>query len=690
VSWQIEDRGFPVLDTNAVPSSFDGRVHVLEIDRHHPGSVWAGTQGDGLYHSSDSGHTWAHMQNQAWPTQVLWLAHLASVEHVLVSPASSATVYAVVLGCPYRSRDRGAQWQSLAPALPTGAFISDLAISPGWPHHLVAVVAYIQDPGLFKQNKQMHNVFTSDDDGTSWVAGAGLPGTWVASLTVDPTQGRVGYTVVESADFRRTTLSHTADGGHTWSRGTGLPAQGVGALVADPTWSQIAYAATQHGLFRTADGGATWHAWSGGVLHSGQAIHGFAVLAGAARGSAGAPATCAAPTPHPRTPGPGGSGRALPVGGHPLALAVDERAHRVVVTTQAASAPAAGTSAPGAVLLLDARTGARLHSTSVAAFPLSVAVDRHAGHVFVVSIGAPPRASIDEAGRGMVTMLDATSGASERTLRVGRLPVSVVVDEQTHRVFVANAGDDTVSVVDSRTGALVGTIQVGAHPWSLADDAPDHRVIVTTLGRTTALLAPTGAGTVSVLDATTGAVLATAATGMFPSAVAVHARAERAFITNAGSTIVTVLDTRSGSVVRTVTVGLHPAMTALSASAHHIVVSVLGRTAGLLHPVGVGTVDLLDARTGQVVRSLHLDTHPGPIAVDDQSRRAFVLNTVEGTVSVLDTGTGSLLGTIPLGPHWPTDGGTNSGIAVDLTTGYAFVRNSAGATVWMLDVSMKR
>lgn len=143
-------------------------------------------------------------------------------------------------------------------------------------------------------------------------------------------------------------------------------------------------------------------------------------------------------------------------------------------------------------------------------------------------------------------------------------------------------------------------------------------------------------------------------------------------------------------VVRTVRVGLHPAMAALSAAALHIVVSVLGRTAGLLHPVGPGMVALLDAQTGQVVRILHLDTHPGPIAVDEQSRRAFVLNTVEGTVRVLDAGTGSLLGTILLGPRWPTDGGTNGGIAADPTTGYAFVRSSAGATVWMLDVSMKR
>jgi len=138
-------------------------------------------------------------------------------------------------------------------------------------------------------------------------------------------------------------------------------------------------------------------------------------------------------------------------------------------------------------------------------------------------------------------------------------------------------------------------------------------------------------------------------------------------------------------VVRTVRMGLHPAMAALSAAALHIVVSVLGRTAGLLHPVGPGMVALLDAQTGQVVRILHLDTHPGPIAVDEQSRRAFVLNTVEGTVRVLDAGTGSLLGTILLGRRWPTDGGTNGGIATDPTTGYAFVRSSAGATAGLVN-----
>ena len=59
------------------------------------------------------------------------------------------------------------------------------------------------------------------------------------------------------------------------------------------------------------------------------------------------------------------------------------------------------------------------------------------------------------------------------------------------------------------------------------------------------------------------------------------------------------------------------------------------------------TVSLLDAKTGNVVRTIHVGQDPA--AGDRTTGRAFVANLGSGTVSVLDDQTGALLHTTTVG-----------------------------------------
>ena len=86
-----------------------------------------------------------------------------------------------------------------------------------------------------------------------------------------------------------------------------------------------------------------------------------------------------------------------------------------------------------------------------------------------------------------------------RTIAVGRDPTAVVVDVCTRRVFVANMGSTTVSMPDATSGAVLATVVVAPHPSALA--------VATTAGRVFAVsdrVPPDDAGRVSVLDATSG------------------------------------------------------------------------------------------------------------------------------------------------------------------------------------------
>jgi YVTN family beta-propeller protein len=128
-----------------------------------------------------------------------------------------------------------------------------------------------------------------------------------------------------------------------------------------------------------------------------------------------------------------------------------------------------------------------------------------------------------------------------RTIAVGRIPTAVDVDARTRRVFVANLGSTTVSMLDAASGAVLATISVLPHPSALA--------VATTAGRVFVVsdyVTPDGTGRVSVLDAPSGRWLRTVAVGRGPHTLAVHEGTGRVFVTNQVDASVSLLDASSG------------------------------------------------------------------------------------------------------------------------------------------------
>jgi DNA-binding beta-propeller fold protein YncE len=123
-----------------------------------------------------------------------------------------------------------------------------------------------------------------------------------------------------------------------------------------------------------------------------------------------------------------------------------------------------------------------------------------------------------------------------------------LVDERTNRVFIPDALDGTVSMLDARSGALLRTISVGSGPagWNpgpLAVDERTGRVLMAVKG----VFVPswpnpqapplfTGAGSLDVLDGTSGNVLSTVPLGLAPVSVTLDTRTGRAVVVDAGGT----------------------------------------------------------------------------------------------------------------------------------------------------------
>lgn len=362
-------------------------------------------------------------------------------------------------------------------------------------------------------------------------------------------------------------------------------------------------------------------------------------------------------------PGQAVSGeRTVPLDGSPSALALDPR------TGHAFVAIAGPNGSNGRVTTLDSATGAVLRTVAVGSGlqiidPRAMVVDSHTGHVL--------EANEDTT----VSVLDARDGRLLGTLTVGdglSLPVDMAVDERGGRAFIlGNGGVGRITVLDTRDGRPLRVIPLHGFPSLLAVDARARRLFVADSGGTHVLDEGSGrplrtvsasgllavdaragrvyvAGGVSVdsgghlktdatlgmFDSGAGAPVGTTRLGQnrFPLAIGVDDRTGHVFVSSAhagsGRGMVDILDARSGRLLRAVAVGQTPLSLAVDTRHERVVIADAGARDSQGALSGPGSVDVLDARTGQVLRTIPQDGAPILAAVDERRGRAVVVSRV--------------------------------------------------------------
>ena len=232
--WKSEDGGTrykPVFDEQPVQS-----IGAVALDPKNSKNVWVGTGeswtrnsvsiGNGIYKSTDSGETWTHTG----------LPNSERIANVVVSPASSDTVFAAVPGALwsdspdrglYKTTDGGKTWSLALKGANLSTGCSDIALDPADPNKMFAAMWDFRRKGW---------TFRSGGDGPDKPSSSGL--------------------------FR------TADAGATWTEITpenskGFPKKPYGriAVAIAPSNAKRVYAfveSTDSALFVSDDGGATW------------------------------------------------------------------------------------------------------------------------------------------------------------------------------------------------------------------------------------------------------------------------------------------------------------------------------------------------------------------------------------------------------------------------------------------------
>lgn len=225
--WKTTDGGAhfkSIFDSTDVSS-----VGALALAPSNPNIVWAGTGepyiireatslGDGVYKSTDAGHTWQHMG----------LKQTGHISNIAINPQNPKIVYVCAAGQIYkpnpergiyRTEDGGKHWK-LVLKVNDKTGCSGLDMDAHDPNTLFAGMWQVEiRPWDLDSGGTGSGVFVTHDGGNTWtrLSGHGLPraGTMLGKIAVRvaPSNGQIVYALIQA---KTGLLYRSDDGGGNW------------------------------------------------------------------------------------------------------------------------------------------------------------------------------------------------------------------------------------------------------------------------------------------------------------------------------------------------------------------------------------------------------------------------------------------------------------------------------------------
>jgi len=255
------------------------RVESLAIDFLNADTVYAGTDGrqqGSLFKSTDGGMNWSNRRSpDTWDSTLLVMDPTDPKILYIGSLSGAVGAEDVFL---QKTVDGGENWIEKT-SFGIGLGCCTLAIDRNDPNTLYA-------PGTFwvGASPYVTGLFKSTDGGTSWIPTALTSrltegqGYWVHMVAMDPQNSNILYAATSAwARPGFTGLFKSVDGGTSWHPiNTGLQDIGnvswITALVIDPDESNVVYAATRgadssigKGVSKSVDGGKNWTVFNDGL-----------------------------------------------------------------------------------------------------------------------------------------------------------------------------------------------------------------------------------------------------------------------------------------------------------------------------------------------------------------------------------------------------------------------------------------
>jgi YVTN family beta-propeller protein len=258
--------------------------------------------------------------------------------------------------------------------------------------------------------------------------------------------------------------------------------------------------------------------------------------------------------------------------------------------------------------------------------PIAVAITPDLKRVYVTALDA-----LSTCGTGSVFVIDtATNSLGSNPIAVPCEPTGIAIGPDGSRAYVASRFADSLSVVDTASNTVSGIIALprGSFPRALAV-TPDGRLVYVTEETT---------GTVLVIDTKTNApVGAPIRVGSSPQGIAVAPNGKQVYVANNGApgSSISVIETGSNTITATIGVPDYPTAVAFTPDGKFAYISC------------AGGATVIDTRLQTVVAGpIPAGGFPGAVAIDSDGRRAYVTNEGSGSVTVIDTASGTVSATI--------------------------------------------
>ncbi len=226
-----------------------------------------------------------------------------------------------------------------------------------------------------------------------------------------------------------------------------------------------------------------------------------------------------------------------------------------------------------------------------------------------------------------IAVIDAEKREVVGRVPVGSGPLGIAVNPRSGEVLVADWYEHKLYVLDAAAKGIVGEVSVGKSPSGIAV-TPDGSLIVT---------ADRDSNQVSIIDAATRTVLGVVPVGERPFGVTIDAGGQLAYTANVGSDDVSVVHLARRAVIATYPVGRRPYAVALA-----------GRLAFVTDQYG-GTVTVIDTETGTKRKVIEACDHPEGIAATRQGGEIYVACWMDNVLARIDTQTLTVSGKIAVG-----------------------------------------
>lgn len=289
------------------------------------------------------------------------------------------------------------------------------------------------------------------------------------------------------------------------------------------------------------------------------------------------------------------------------------------------------------VTVIDTRTGEVIRQSiplgSTRAVPSGVAIGPEGRYVYIA----------DQAGN-TVSVLDARTYQVIQTIPAGNGPVGVAVSPIGKFAYVTNQFDNTVSVIVSHQGVgnpivLDGADEGGPYGIAIGPGGLYAYVANSNMTASSNMSGNPTTSVVSVINLSTGQVVATPTVPAGPIAVTVSVNNQRAYVTS-GKNSVSLINIATNQVSSY-------SLTQLN-SPYGIAVTSDGQYAYIANNAG-DNVAVINAITGACLQTIAVGNLPVGVSITPNGQYVYVTNLGDSSVSVIATATNALVKTIRIG-----------------------------------------